>query len=530
LGAVFLVLMIACGNVGALMLARGLSRSRELDVRLALGATQWRVGRLIALESLMLAGVGGVAGVLLGQAGLRILLSNLEQKPPSWVSFDPDWRIWSFAAFMVIASALLGALPVIHSLRRQNLRNALQSATTQSTTATGGRRSLNGLVVGEVALSLVLMVQAGLLLQAFRAVQRVEPGYRADNMLVYEVDLPNARYAKPEARIAFFREHLERVSKLPSVIAVSAVNAPPLGGHWGNFFTIEGAPPAGPDEADPVVLQRVAFPGYWETMGITILKGRALTAQDGLDDGSRVVVVNETFVRRFWPDMDPIGQRIRHRGEKSPWLTVVGVARDVRHYGLDRPMIPGVYLPYKQVPVNQMAVVVRCAVSPSDLVSSIRALLQENDPDLALANVMPMEDRLLQSMWAHRLAAWLFAIFSGVALVLAIGGIYGVFSFMVNRRRQELGVRLALGAQRSDLLWLVIRQGLKLTGIGSGIGMVVALAMAPVSRRILVGVSPLDPVTYLVMTAGLVVVVMLACWLPARRAANADPMLALRCE
>jgi predicted permease len=530
LGAVFLVLMIACGNVGALMLARGLARSRELGVRLALGATQWRVGRLIAMESLMLAGAGGIAGVFLGRAGLRLLLSHLEEKPPSWVSFDPDWRVWSFAAFMVIASALLGALPVIYSLRRQNLRNALQSATTQSTTATGGRRSLNGLVVGEVALSLVLMVQAGLLLQAFRSVQRVEPGFRPDHLLVYEVALPNARYSKPEARIAFFREHLERVAKLPSVIAASAVSAPPLGGHWGNFFTIEGAPPAGPNEADPVVLQRIAFPGYWETMGITIQAGRALTARDGLDDGSRAVVVNEAFARKFWPNMDPVGQRIRHRGEKTPWLTVVGVARDVRHYGLDRPMIPGVYLPYAQEPLNQMAIVLRCAVPPTDLVAAARDLLREIDPDLALANVMPMEERLLQSMWAHRLAAWMFAIFAGVALLLAIGGIYGVFSFMVNRRRQELGVRLALGAQRPDLLWLVIRHGLKLTAVGAGIGLVVALALAPVTRRILVGVSPLDPVTYVVMTAGLVVVVMLACWLPARRAANADPMLALRCE
>mgnify|MGYP000942794912 CR=1 FL=1 len=241
-------------------------------------------------------------------------------------------------------------------------------------------------------------------------------------------------------------------------------------------------------------------------------------------------VVNETFARRYWPNSDPIGQRIRHRGNHTPWMTVVGVVRDVKHYGLDQPMIPGVYLPYPQDPQSQMAIVLRSALPPSELVPSVRSLLRESDPDLALANVMPMAERLSQSMWARRLVAWLFAIFSGVALSLAVGGIYGVFSFTVNRRRQELGVRLALGAQRPDLLWLVVRQGLRLTVIGSGIGLVVVLATAPLTRHALFGVSPLDPPTYLAITLGLILVVLLACWFPARRAANADPMLALRCE
>jgi putative ABC transport system permease protein len=308
------------------------------------------------------------------------------------------------------------------------------------------------------------------------------------------------------------------------------VTAPPLGGHWGNFFVLEGVPPVGPDESDPVVLQRLAFPGYFETMGIGLVAGRTLMAQDGMDAGSRVVVVNETFARRYWPNSDPIGQRIRHRGDQTPWMTVVGVVRDVKHYGLDQPMIPGVYLAYPQDPQSQMAIVLRSDLAPSELVTSVRSILRESDPDLALANVMPMDERLSQSMWARRLVAWLFAIFSGVALTLAVGGIYGVFSFTVNRRRQELGVRLALGARQLDLLWLVVRQGLRLTIIGTGIGLVVVLATAPLTRHALFGVSPLDPLTCLAITTGLILVVLLACWFPARRAANADPMLALRCE
>jgi len=530
LGAVGVVLLIACGNVGALMLARGLARSRELGVRLALGASQWRVARLIAVESLLLAGLGGIAGAILGRSGLHALLSSLSQKPPTWVNFDPDWRVWLFAGLMVVISALLGAVPVIRSLRRQDLRNALQSAPGQSTMAVGGRRGLNALIVGEVALSLVLMVQTGLMLQAFRSVQRVEPGFRPDHLLVYEVALPNVQYGEQEARTAFFLEHLERLNKLPPVVSVSAVNTPPLGGHWGNFFAIEGAPAAGPDQPDPVVLTRVAFPGYFETMGISILAGRGLTDRDGLDEGSRAVVVNETFARRSWPNSDPIGQRIRLRQDNAPWMNVVGVVRDVKHYGLDRPMIPGVYLPYAQSPQHQMAVVIRCALPPLDLVTSVRALLRESDPDLALANVTAMAERLSQSMWARRLSAWLFVIFSGVALALAVGGIYGVFSFMVNRRRHELGVRLALGSQRRNLLWLVVRQGIRLAAIGSVIGLAVTLATAPLTRHALFGVSPIDPVTFVAITSGQILVVVLACWLPARRAASADPMLALRCE
>jgi predicted permease len=530
LGAVIVILLIACGNVGALMLARGLSRSRELSVRLALGASQWRVGRLIVLESLILAGLGGVAGVALGQAGLRALLSCLTQKPPTWVNFSPDWRVWSFAGLMVVASAVLGALPVIRSLRGGNLRSALGSAPNQSTLGIEKRRGLNALVVGEVALSLVLMVQAGLLVQGFRSMQRVDPGFRPEHLLVYDLALPPARYAAPESRIAFFAQHLERLRAMPGVIAASAVSAPPLGSHWGTFFVIEGAPAAGPDEPDPVVLQRIAIPGYLETMGIGIVAGRPLLEQDGRDEGSRAVVVNETFARRFWPNANPIGRRIRQRYDGAPWMTVTGVAQDVKHYGLDQPMIPGVYLPYVQDPRHQMSIVLRCAASPSSLVPSARELLRQADPDLALANELPMTDRLARSMWARRLSAWLFGIFSGTALTLAMGGIYGVFSFVVARRRQELGVRLALGAQRTDLLWLVLRQGLWLTGLGGGIGLAAALALAPVTRHALFGVGPFDPLTFAVVTISLGGVVLVTCWAPASRAARLDPISALRCE
>jgi predicted permease len=528
LGAVGVVMLIACGNVASLMLARGLTRLRELGVRISLGATPWRIARLIGGESLLLAVLGGLLGMYLGYWGLQMLLASLPQRPPRWITFEVDWRVWLFAGLLVVSSAVLGAVPALRSALRMDLREILQSSTQQSTASGGGRRSLHALVVAEVALTLVLMVQAALLLKTFRSLQQVDPGYRPDHVLVYEIALPPLRYESSQARMEFFRSHLERVRGLPAVASASAVTAPPLSGHWGNFFTIENAPPKGPNEQDPVVLQRIAFPGYFETMGIRIVAGRDFTAQDGIQEGSPSVIVNESFARRFWPSQDAVGKRISHRYPNAPWMTVIGVARDVKHYGMDQPMTPGLYIPYTQESPTQMAVVVRSRMAPSSLVPSVRALVRESDPDLAVFDVVTMEERLAQSMWVRRLSATLFGIFSGVALALAVGGIYGVFSYAVNRRTQEIGVRLALGARRRDVLWMVVRQGLGLAAAGTAIGLIGSLGVAPLMRRLLFGVSPVDPYTFAGIALLLAVVALLACWLPARRAAGVEPMSALR--
>jgi predicted permease len=427
-------------------------------------------------------------------------------------------------------AALLGALPVLRSTLKADLHGALQSSSQQSTTAGSGRRSLHALVVAEVALTLVLMVQAGLLLQAFRALQRTDPGYRPDHVLLYEIALPGQQYGSGEACRAFFDGHLERVRALPGVVAASAVTAPPLSGHCGNFFTVEGAPDRGPNDPDPVVLQRIAFPGYLETMGIPLVAGRSFTEQDGLTAGSRVVVVNETFAKRFWPGQDPVGRRIRHRGNNNPWMTVVGVAKDIKHYGADQPMIPGVYLPFVQDTQGALTMVVRTTPAPASLVPAIRALVRDSDPDLAVFGTATMEERLAQSLWVRRLTASLFGVFAGVALVMALGGIYGVFSYVVSQRTREIGVRLAMGAQPREVLWLVVRHGLGLTAIGLGLGMVGTLILAPVTRSLLFGVNPLHPATLGGVTLLLTAVAGLACGIPARRAAQVDPMVALRAD
>jgi predicted permease len=532
MGAVGVVLLIACGNVAAIMLARGLARWQELSIRMSLGATPWRIARLIGMEGIMLSGLAGILGLCLGYWGLHALVNSLVDRPPGWISFTFDVRIWLYALVMVLATALCGILPTLHAIRVGHAPGTAQSPSRQSTTSNVRCRSLHSLVVAEVALTLILLVQAGLLVQAFRSLQRMDPGYRADHLLVYRIALPESQYKEKDAWHAFFRDHIEQIQALPGVTAASAVSAPPLGGHRGTFYTPENAPARRPDEPDPVVLLRVAWPGYFETLGITMLAGRTFTDQDGLTDGARAVIVNETFARRCWPNRDPIGMRIKDGGpgSKAPWMTVVGVARDVKHYGLDRPMIPGVYIPYAQDRQSVMAVVVRTTADPLDLMSSVRGIVRRTDPDLPVFEVETMAGLLHRSLWLRRLYSELIGVFAGVALVMALGGLYGVFSYVVNGRTREIGIRIAVGASTRTVLWMVLRQALILSAIGIAIGLVGTAITVPLMRGILLGVRASDAAIFALVPVFLIVVALLAGYIPARRAARIDPMAALRHE
>ncbi len=532
MGAVGVVLLIACGNVAAIMLARGLARWQELGIRMSLGATPWRIARLIGMEGILLSGLAGALGLCLGYWGLHALVNSLVDRPPGWISFTFDVRIWLYALVMVVTTALFGILPTLHAIRVGNAPGTAPSPSRQSTTSNARCRSLHSLVVMEVALTFILLVQAGLLVQAFRSLQRMDPGYRADHLLVYRIALPEARYKEKDTWGAFFHDHLEQVRALPGVTAASAVTAPPLGGHRGSFFTVENAPARRPDEPDPVVLRRVAWPGYFETLGIAMQAGRTFNDQDGLTDGARAVIVNETFARRCWPNQDPIGMRIKEGGTTSnaPWMTVVGVAQDVRHYGLDRPMIPGVYIPYAQDRQSLMAVVVRTTTDPLALVSSVRGIVRRIDPDLPIFDVETMTDSLRRSLWLRRLYSELIGVFAAVALVMALGGLYGVFSYVVNGRTREIGIRIAVGASTRSVLWMVLRQALILSAIGIAVGLVGTAIAVPLMRGVLLGIHPADVLILAVVPVFLIAVVSLAGLLPARRAAKVDPMVALRCE
>jgi len=528
LGAVGLVLLIACANIAGLMLARSLARGREMGIRVALGAGRRRIVRQLLTESLVLSTAGGIVGALLGYGLFKIIAVTMPEDVPRWISFHTDVRVVLFTFGLVASAAVVAGLAPAFQASRANPGVALQDASHRSTATGGRRRVLSVLVVGEVALALVLLVVAGLSIRDFQALQAVDPGFRPEGVLTFRVDLPGADYAEAEARLQFLEAYDERLGALPGVEVSAVANVVPLAGHWGMGFQVENAPPRDPDEPTPIILNRVASPGYFQAMGVTLQSGRLFTETDGREEGNWVVVVNETAVRRFFPpDQDPIGARARY-SDGSPWMTVVGVTRDVKHYGLEEEMRPGVYIPLAQYPIDSPIFVVRTSLDPTSLVAPARRALQELDPNLPIYDVQTMSDRMAASQWVRRASSWLLAVFSGLALMLAVGGIYGVISYGVNQRRFELSIRMALGAEGGQVLGLVMRQGMVLVGVGTVIGLVGAYAAARGLSALFFGVGALDPVVYGGVTALLVGVAVVANLVPAHRASKTEPVQSLR--
>lgn len=528
LGAVGFVLLIACANIAGLMLARSLARGREMGIRVVLGAGRRRIVRQLLTESLVLATAGGIVGAFLGYGLFKIIAVTMPEDIPRWISFHTDVRVVLFTFGLVASAAVVAGLAPAFQASRANPGVALQDASHRSTATGGRRRVLSVLVVGEVALALVLLVVAGLSIRDFQALQAVDPGFRPEGVLTFRVDLPGADYAEAEARLQFLEAYDERLGALPGVEVSAVANVVPLAGHWGMGLQVENAPPRDPDEPTPIILNRVASPGYFQAMGVTLQSGRLFTETDGREEGNWVVIVNETAVRRFFaPDQDPIGARARYSDE-SPWMTVVGVTRDVKHYGLEAEMRPGVYIPLAQYPMDSPIFVVRTSLDPTSLVAPARRALQELDPNLPIYDVQTMSDRMAASQWVRRAASWLLAVFSGLALMLAVGGIYGVISYGVNQRRFELSIRMALGAEGGQVLGLVMRQGMVLVGIGTVIGLVGAYAAARGLSALFFGVAALDPVVYGGVTALLVGVAVVANLVPAHRASKTEPVQSLR--
>jgi putative ABC transport system permease protein len=531
LGGVGVVLLIVCVNIAALMMVRGSARAREIAIRSAMGASRSRIIRQLLTENLLLAVAAGVLGVLLGSLFLRGLTSLMPTDVlPRWISFAMDIR---FAIFCIVmtggAASLFGLAPSLQA-SKVDTRGSLQDATFRATLSRARRGVLRTLVVGEIARALVLLIGAGLLVEAFRKVLHVDPGFRPGNVISYAVNLPDVKYSKPEQRVAFFESLVDRLHAVPGVLSVGATSAPPLGGHWGNFWEAEGNPPLGPNDRNPVVLQVVATPSYFEAIGMTFLAGRPFQQQEANLDCTRTAVVNETFAKYYWQDRSPIGKRIRHRDSKGKWIEVVGLTRDEKHYGLDQEMKPCVFLPLRGVPRNSMDLVLRSSIDPQMLIAPARELLRQMDPDLPMFDVRTMTERLDQSLWARRLHSLLFGAFAVVALLLVAAGIYGVVSYAVSQRTQEIGIRMALGAQPSQVLREVLASGMLLVSIGVVMGLIGALAAARLLQTLLFGVGSHDPIIYGAVIVGVVWVGLLANFLPARRAASVDPLRALRFE
>jgi predicted permease len=532
---VAVLLIVACANVASVMLARTLARRREMATRLALGASRGRLVRQLFVENLILASIGGLIGLVLGQWAVRVLVATLPEQLPRWAKFDGDVRLFAFSIASVVATVLLfGWAPALHAVRG-DLRTAVQEVTNGTTASPRGRRTLWCLVAGEFAMAALLLVCGGLLLRSFDRVRHVDPGFRTDHVLMYRLTLPQATYPGPAPRMAFWDRLVTRTLALPGVRAAGLVSCPPLGCHMGYFFNAEGQV-RGANEESPVVLLRIVSPGYFDAMGIRLRAGRFFDNGD-MGDGSpkpaQSIIVNETFAKSFWPDgANPVGRRIRLNGDNVPWLNVVGVVHDIKHYGLERPMRPGVYVPMDGAfwITDSLTMAVHTTGEPIGLVSAARGVVTQLDPALPMYQVQSMEQALHKSLRVRATYSWLLAAFAALAFALALGGAYGVASYLVSQRTREIGIRVALGAQVTDITRNILGHGLTVVAVGVAIGLAASFAAARVMSTLLFDSTPRDLPLLAIVTLALLATALLAQLFPARRAARVDPMRCLRSD
>jgi putative ABC transport system permease protein len=531
-GAVVFVLLIACANVANLLLARGAARSREIAVRSALGAARGRLVRQLLTESAILAALGAGGGVLLAFWSLDILLVAAPGTIRQLADVRVSWALLGFALLTTVVTTLVcGLAPALQSTRG-DLSDTLKEGSHGSAGPRAGRLRA-GLIVGQVALSLVLLVGAGLLLRSFARVLEVSAGFTPDGVVAAQVSLSGDAYRKDEAQIRYWNEAIRRAAELPGVSSAGAVNVPVLQGRTDWSFKLEGYEPKTPDAQPDDELRRV-MPGYFETMRIALRRGRAFNGADD-EKAPYVAMVNEAWVRKYLPGQDAIGRRLRFGSDDqkdtfSQWRTIVGVVADTHDFGLDVPSPPVFYLPQPQLPENEMVVVVRASSARPGLAQELRAALASIDPGQPVDWAQPFEERVASALAPRRFPLQLLAAFAALAVVLSALGIYGVTSYAVTQRTREIGVRIAIGAQAGDVLKMVMGNALRLAGTGVGIGLAAALLGARALSSQLYGVSARDPLTYAGICAVLVAVAVLASWLPARRASQVDPAVALRAE
>ena len=529
LGVVGCVLLVACVNVANLMLARGTARQKEFALRSALGASRWRIVRQLLLESLLLATVGGVLGFVLSIWALRLLLSAIPFQLPFWMNFNVDLRVLGFTIGITLLTGLIfGSAPALQT-SRVDLNDTLKEGGRGSTGVRSRARSL--LVVTEIALSLMLLVGAGLMIQSFVRLRHVNIGLDPKNVLTASVSLPQTKYREPESRTQFFKQLVERVRNLPGVESASGTGTLPLAGCcWGRSLTVEGYPVLSVGQA-PVIQHTVVTPGYFRTMGIPLLAGRDFTDAD-TKDAPDVTIVDERLARQYWPNESPIGKRVRFGPpeDNEPWHTVIGVVSTVRHQRVQEDTRMSVYLPHQKITLSGLSLVARTSSNPKDFISAIRREVAQLDPDLPVSEIATMEEVVAESIWQPRLYATLFAVFAGGALALALIGIYGVMAFLVQTRTHEIGVRMALGATARDVFKLIVGRGMKLTAVGIVIGIGGAIALTRLIHGLLFNTSATDPLTFVLISLLLSLAAFLACYIPARRAAKTDPLVALRYE
>jgi putative ABC transport system permease protein len=530
LGVVGLVLLVACANVANLQLARASGRGREVAIRTALGAGRWRVVRQLLTESLVLSLTGGALGLLLAAWGVALISSFVPADIPRFkeVGLDPSVLAFTLAA-AVLTGVVFGLAPALQASRVE-LGESLKEGGRGSTEGRARNRVRSALIVLEVAVSLVLLVGAGLLVKSFVNLRNTNPGFDPRRVMTASVSLPEIKYAKNEQLIEFYREAVGRAARLPGVDGAAAIMPLPLSNNGINVtFTVEGQPDPGPG-ARPVSAARVITPDYLRVMGIPVLRGRAFDEHDNAD-APKVLLVNETLARQLFPGEDPVGRRL-DVGLNDIKGEIVGVVGDVHSRGLEKEAGLEFYLPYEQTPFNSMQLVLRAreGQDPAGLAAPLRAVVREIDRDIPLYEVHPMEQLVADSVARQRFSMTLLAAFAVLALVLAAAGIFSVMSFLVAQRTHEIGVRVALGAQSRDILRMVVRYGMGLALAGVAAGLVGAFALTRFLASLLYGVSATDPLTFASVALLLAGVALLACLVPARRATRVDPMVALRYE
>ena len=532
MAAVGFVLLIVCANVANLMLARAAGRQKEMALRSALGASRWQIVRQLLTESMIMALIGGALGALVAYWGVDLLRTlnpgDAAKLAPGWDRLAVNLPVLGFNLALSVFSGILFGLAPAWQISRVNLNDGLKEGPRHSSTGSHRLRSL--LVVSEVALSLMLLVSAGLLLRTFMVLLKTDAGFNHENVMTMSMALPAAKYKEESQKATFYQELIQRVKSLPGVESAGAVTHLPLGGrNASNPFLIEGQTEPPPGEKN-FGRHRACTPDYFRAMQIPVLNGRAFTDQDR-SGSTPVVIVNETLAQRFWPTADPLGKRIRIDGppDEFPWMEIVGVVKDVKHE-LNIPTTPEYYRPHAQDAFSSMVMVARTTVEPMSLAADMRQQVWAIDKDQPVFDVRTMEQVRALSVALYSFSSVSLAIFSGIALLLAAMGIYGVMSYAVTLRTQEIGIRMALGARTADVMKLVVRNGMTLTLIGVIAGIAAALGTTRLLVSLLFGVTPTDFVTFGSVTIGLILVALLACYVPARRATKVDPLVALRYE
>jgi putative ABC transport system permease protein len=536
LGAVGFVLLIACANVANLLLARAAGRTREIAVRTAVGATRERLVRQLLTESVMLSLAGGLLGLGLAWGGLRALLALKGGNLPRADEIGIDGNVMVFTlGISVLTGLLFGLAPALH-FSSLDLHGSLKEGT-RGATSDGSTHSVRRvLLVAELALALTLLTGAGLLVKSFGRLQNVDPGFDPDNLLTFNLALPATRYPTDTTQIAFFDAVLPQLGQVPGIKAIGATSVLPFGGSWStSSFEIEGYQPPR-DQPGPWGDRREVSPGFFEAMRIPLLQGRTLNEGDRAAT-RRVAVIDDEFVRRYWPQQNPIGKRITFGPpagaadtSSREWIEIVGVVGHTKHEGLAAEPRIQYYLPYRQDARPGLTVVARTSGEPEQYVNALRAAVRGVDPDQPISMVRTMDELLEQSVGQRKLSMLLLTLFSGIALLLASVGIYGVMSYSVAQRAREIGVRIALGAERSDVLRMVLRQGMRLALAGVGLGLIAALVLTRVIASQLYEVRPTDPATFVLVASLLTAVALAANLVPALRATRVDPAVVLRDE